>query len=437
MLLLAGMAGCIGGEEAPTDEAIEGQTAGDPQTTEAPGSVDEAQDTAEEPAADPAEATNEEAQETAGDARDQAPVLEPYRFSHRALDLTIVEEGSFGPGETCSTSDGPTCRTVVKDLTSLLPATAPVQIDARATYTTATSARLHVEIHAPTGTTYDVGSGFHQESQEPGVSKITTSAHSTLVAGGQEVSVEVSPRTPEPAQPLDFTLTIELTGTETNLPVGVPIEVPIREPHQPLRIERVADATADARSEAAEADGGADVAALMIWDPADRFVDHVTVPVPGPLEINTSMAGDHVLLLGPSSAEDLRLMAPASASDQRLRALAHTFERGPVHEVLPEQPATWTFEPGRVPMSAGVFANGSHLDAANANWEVALTSPAGELVEASRQGGELWLYPEDHTLYWFSSWADPALVPGAYEAYAGGIYSGPAQVGEILVHYVR
>lgn len=436
LLLLAGVAGCIGGEEAPTDQSIESQSQDDP--TAASDQVGKEDGSAEE-TVDTGTTTATQGEDEGSDTTDDPPVVDrvPYRFNHKALDLTFEEQGTFRPAETCYLPAEPTCQTHIKELTQLLPPGDPVRIDAWVTFTSTGEAEVSLDILAPPGTVYDRGEGYAQDQGTPPATSTTnTSAYALVVPDGQPVQVQVEPALPDPGQELDYTLTIQVTSSAKALPTSLPIEVPLQGPDRSLWLDRSGPETTEA-IDGDGSDGNATTARIMVWDPDDRFVGHTTLQVPGELDLNMTTSGDHVIMLAPDAPEDLVLMTSEGAGNLELGALTYTDERGPPNQGLPEESINWSFEVDRVPISAGIYANGTEGPAADQDWDARLGSPAGNLIDASRTGGRVYIGTGAHEIHWFSVFGDEHLVPGTYEAGANGIWTGPSQAGEVLVHYVR
>lgn len=395
LLLTAGLAGCLGSDDAPAADGeaqAASQTAEDAEASPAPG--------------DDAETSGERS--AIAFAQDE-PVRE-----------TIWANGTFAANENCYASGCLTGQAVrLVEVDDPLPEKAPARVRAELTYDTGPSIFIDtIDLFAwsEDGTFYTF-----DRTEEEGRETV----RSTLVKASEPLILEVFYQWPTGAEPeVEYTLRVDIEAEATSLPPGVPVAVDA-EPGDELVAERAADAS----------DGDASGPGLLAYGPDDSFLDRyasdgdrleVTLP-------ETTSSGEHVFVV-PEDRAPVRLLA--NGSEREMRPLALTLEQTEPVAVDGAQPVSWSFDVSKRPLAAGVaYEVGRPIAATTDVGQATLTGPQGEVVSGALGCGFCILTGSFRTIT--TPIGAQGVMAGSYDAVYEPTAEAGTQVSGLLVTYER
>lgn len=396
LLLVAGLAGCLGsGEDASgaAGEPVEQTETGDPA---APSSV-----------------TDDD--EAPGEVGQQA-----LTYAAEPVDTTLWENGSFAATDGCL---GAGCVTGDAyhqvELASELPDEAPVVVRAELTYE-ATSAVFGDPVSLSL-IPYDATVYGYESSGGDGEQTIET----TLLKGSDAVVVQVFNGGPvEGETEIQYTLRIDIRTPVDVVPSGASVAIPL-EPGETL----VAEAAAGAEN---ETEGPLRV---LAYGPKDRFLDtyeadgdRTAIDIP-----SAGSTGEHVLVV-PQSSPAVRLVPNASAAD--LRALAHTVTTGEWHPVEGQDEVAWSFDVAERPLAVGIGHRYEEPMAATSDQgQATITGPEGPLLESEVGCG--FCLGSSFQYYDATAIGEPGVAAGSYDASYQPTGEARTSVTELVVTYER
>lgn len=221
-----------------------------------------------------------------------------------------------------------------------------------------------------------------------------------------------------------YTLEIDISVDPTIVPPGVPVELQA-EPGQGFVFEAVG------QSQGIE---------VLTYAPDDGFGgrlssdgDRRETSVPPTLD-----AGKHVLVPTHDSAP-IRILTNGTTAE--MRPLHLDWQAGELHPVENNEPVNWTFEPDRVPVALGLYlTDDGPVAVSGLPGEATLEGPNGLLIDVTIGcticltfgvlGGNLQIST------WTEIGAD-GLGPGTYEAGYQPTAEHGYGIGHVLIHYER
>ncbi len=389
LLLTAGLAGCLGGED------------GSAGTT----------------------GTEIESASTGGDdaGLPEAPPQAPVAFTDDAPTHEVawengtfqITEHSYPKGMVTGLAGeyDPDRRQI--DLTPLVPQGRPVVLTA--------------EINA------DVGEGDVDIWIDAPSEEVWAAAYDTPYGGYSSIQITLIHTSSDPitlnvrydeiddSQSFDYTLRYAAHSDPGLLPAGVPVGIEVPEDAVGLR---------------AEFTDASDGRAVAVWAPDDSFIgrfepgdERFTLPVD-----ETGATGEYVVMLAEGSGPARISLVGVGETTTKLRPLGQVFETGPGVEAGPgETEVSWTFEVDRVPLQAGLSWSASEVSQDTA---ASLSSPETELLGLSVSDGP-WVGAGFGIL---TSMGAQGLTAGTYEAHVSfGENAGPSgmNANHVLVFYDR
>lgn len=368
------------------------------------------------------------AAEATTDAEQPAPEDDEARlgFATPANVERLNETGSFGAAD--GTFVGGFLRgadTREHDLTSQVPVQAPVTLNVTITYTGETSQLnaywLFEDVHV-VDQHYVKNIDANTIWMEALVARSSNAGTVTAV-----VQADTAGEAPEREYTLDATIR---SHGEATLP-RVPTTVPVTEASEGFELEPVGD-------------GG--LGDVLVWGPEDSF--RTLDPQAGSASFTIGEedpTGDYVVFARPAQEVQtvpatpiaVRSANASQAPSQPLGIPSMQLSTGDWHETMPGEPAEWTFERESPPLQAGIQARPTTPLAVtggpDGGLQVALTSPAGTVVEGSAG----FLFITSGTFTWMSPVGDEALVPGTYEAQASTSLSTSYEATHVVVELAR
>ncbi len=387
LVLTAGMAGCIGGSDAPGPNGT--------------------------PTEDLESASQSDADEATGElSTGMTTVLSP---PGSAVATTVWANGSFAVQDNCFLvcQDGPSYREAEVD-GELIPGavndvTATLSFDRQ---NPALADALQVYGYAEDGTFY-----AYNISQEAGGGTF----EALFVKGESPLVVVVAYEGPPSARPeLNYTLRIDVEVEPSVIPAGVPVELSVT-PGQRFVFEAIDG------SQGIEilAHGPDDVRQARLSSEGARLETSV------PLDVQE---GKHVLVPTADSAP-IRILTNGTTTE--MRALPLSFEAAEPHAVQPHEAVNWTFEPATAPLAVGIYqTNDQAFSVSGLPGELTLQGPNGTLLEHSFGCGVC----VTGSGYGMSTWTTigaAGVGPGSYQASYQPTAEAGYAVGHILIGYER
>lgn len=387
LLLTAGLAGCIGGQDAADDglDDPNGQATG--------------ADTAQGPAEDLLAPVVFDATEPSQEVRWENGTFDITEHSHpKGIATGVV--GEYDPDR----------REI--DLTPMVPTGVP--------------AVLTAEINAELGQG-DVDLWIDAPDEEIWASDYdapyggyTSLAVTIIHTSSEPITLNVRYDEIDDSTGFDYTLRYAAHVDPGLLPAGVPVGVEVPEEATGLRVD-FED----------EAEGRA----VAFWGPDDSFIgrfepdQRFTLPVD---EIGAP--GEYVVMLPEGSAPARISLVGLTEAPDRLRPLTQDIQFGtPQQASGGETELSWSFQADRVPLQAGLFWEGSEV---SQDTQASLASPTAHLIGLDIDGGP-WLGAGFGTI---TDMGVAGLTTGTYEAqvsFGETLGSSGMTANHVLVFYDR
>ncbi len=380
-LLLTGLTGCLGGDEA---SQVSPASNGTPQ----PGTPN-------------AEAATEN--------------LTVARFPiDVALDRTVWANGSFLPHQACNPVGCATGQAVQTTEVTDLPEAVPVRLTATLTF------EEQVSVYArpmELSVTSDAATFYTYETDDVNGGQTVTVS---LLPDGSPVHVHVLYRGQSgQAPPETYTLTVDLTASPEIVPAGVPVTV-ASAPGDEIQVTPVT----------AEQGGQA-----VLFGPQDEVLGRAaSSDGPATLTVPATSGRGSLVLLIPEGAPPARVVT--NGTGDTLQALGLEVEILEPQEVQGPQAVSWSFEVDGYPLEAGLYHRVAQpLGVTVGPGNGTLASPEATVATGPLGCGTCIV--GEYLTVLGSSVGDPGLVPGTYQATFQPSGSAGMEVGGYLVWYKR
>lgn len=392
LVVTAGLAGCIGGNDAPGPD-----TASD----------DEIADTTTD--------QGDSAQAAAG--ANLTPLNYPVELG---LNTTVWANGTFSVQENCLVG-GCVAGSAFEETELRDPIPSDALVDVTATLSwddgrpfLADGLSLYMYTEEGTFFEFNYTSEFGHEIIE-----------ATLLEDGAPLVVGVSyTGMPSAKAETNYTLGIDISVDPTVVPPGVPVELQA-EPGQGFVFEAV---------------GQGQGIEVLSYGPDDGFAGRLSSDT-GRLETSvptTLDGGKHVLVPTDDSAP-IRILTNATTAE--MRPLHLTWEAADPHLVENNEPVNWTFEPDRVPIAVGLYiTNDGPVSVSGLPGDATLEGPNGTLIDVTIGCTiciTLGVLGGNHQISTWTGIGPDGLGAGTYQ----GGYQPSAEhgygIGHVLIHYER